>query len=43
MRSHTVAAEGGSAAVIQANDSLDDHFHDTVAGGDWLCDQDVVD
>jgi fumarate reductase flavoprotein subunit len=43
MRSHTVAAEGGSAAVIQANDSLDDHFHDTVAGGDWLCDQDAVD
>ena len=43
MRSHTVAAEGGSAAVMQANDSLDDHFHDTVAGGDWLCDQDVVD
>ena len=43
MRSHTVAAEGGSAAVIQANNSLDDHFHDTVAGGDWLCDQDVVD
>ena len=43
MRSHTVAAEGGSAAVIKATDSLDDHFHDTVAGGDWLCDQDAVD
>lgn len=43
MRSHTVAAEGGSAAVTQAHDSLEDHFHDTVAGGDWLCDQDVVD
>lgn len=43
MRSHTVAAEGGSAAVIQTTDSLDDHFHDTVAGGDWLCDQDAVD
>ena len=43
MRSHTVAAEGGSAAVIQATRLLDDHFHDTVAGGDWLCDQDVVD
>ncbi|GAA5181820.1 fumarate reductase (quinol) flavoprotein subunit [Niveibacterium umoris] len=43
MRSHTVAAEGGSAAVVQAHDSLDHHFHDTVAGGDWLCEQDVVD
>ncbi|MEE8308229.1 MAG: fumarate reductase (quinol) flavoprotein subunit, partial [Gammaproteobacteria bacterium] len=42
MRSHTVAAEGGSAAVTQAHDSLDHHFNDTVAGGDWLCEQDVV-
>ena len=43
MRSHTVAAEGGAAAVTLAHDSLDAHFHDTVAGGDWLCEQDVVD
>ncbi len=43
MRSHTVAAEGGAAGVIKDNDSFDDHFHDTVAGGDWLCDQDAVD
>ncbi len=43
MRSHTVAAEGGAAAVTQAHDSLDHHFNDTVSGGDWLCDQDVVD
>jgi len=43
MRSHTVAAEGGSAGVVTARDSLDMHFHDTVAGGDWLCDQDTVD
>jgi len=43
MRSHTVAAEGGAAAVTQAHDSLEEHFHDTVAGGDWLCEQDVVD
>ena len=43
MRSHTVAAEGGAAGVIKDNDSLDYHFHDTVAGGDWLCDQDAVD
>ncbi|MQL48281.1 fumarate reductase (quinol) flavoprotein subunit [Photorhabdus khanii] len=42
MRSHTVAAEGGSAAVTQAHDSYDFHFNDTVSGGDWLCEQDVV-
>jgi fumarate reductase flavoprotein subunit len=42
MRSHTVSAEGGAAGVIKDNDSLDDHFHDTVSGGDWLCDQDAV-
>ena len=43
MRSHTVAAEGGCAGVVQEKDSHADHFTDTVAGGDWLCDQDVVD
>ncbi|MBL1379164.1 fumarate reductase (quinol) flavoprotein subunit [Zobellella iuensis] len=42
MRSHTVAAEGGAAAVIKDEDSLDQHFDDTVSGGDWLCEQDVV-
>ncbi len=42
MRSHTVAAEGGAAGVVKDNDSLDNHFHDTVSGGDWLCDQDAV-
>jgi fumarate reductase flavoprotein subunit len=42
MRSHTVAAEGGSAGVIRNDDSLDNHFDDTVSGGDWLCDQDAV-
>ena len=42
MRSHTVAAEGGAAAVIRPEDGLDKHFDDTVSGGDWLCDQDVV-
>ncbi|WP_028864157.1 fumarate reductase (quinol) flavoprotein subunit [Psychromonas aquimarina] len=42
MRSHTVAAEGGAAGVAQDHDSLDNHFNDTVAGGDWLCEQDVV-
>jgi len=43
MRSHTVSAEGGAAGVIKDNDSFDNHFHDTVGGGDWLCDQDAVD
>ncbi len=42
MRSHTVAAEGGAAAVIKPEDSYEKHFHDTVAGGDWLCEQDLV-
>lgn len=42
MRSHTVAAEGGSAGVIEAEDSTQAHFNDTVSGGDWLCDQDTV-
>ena len=42
MRSHTVAAEGGAAAVIKDNDSLENHIHDTIAGGDWMCDQDAV-
>ncbi len=42
MRSHTVSAEGGSAAVTQTQDSAESHFNDTVSGGDWLCEQDVV-
>ncbi len=42
MRSHTVAAEGGAAGVVRDDDSLDNHFDDTVSGGDWLCDQDAV-
>ncbi len=43
MRSHTVSAEGGAAAVIKPNDSLEDHIHDTISGADWLADQDAVD
>ena len=43
MRSHTCAAEGGAAGVIKDDDSLEQHFMDTVGGGDWLCDQDAVD
>lgn len=42
MRSHTVSAEGGAAAVISPNDSFDDHAYDTVSGSDWLADQDAV-
>ena len=42
MRSHTVAAEGGAAAVIGPDDDLDAHAYDTISGGDWLCDQDAV-
>ena len=42
MRSHTVSAEGGAAAVVGADDSLDEHAYDTVSGSDWLCDQDAV-
>jgi fumarate reductase flavoprotein subunit len=42
MRSHTVSAEGGAAAVIKEGDSLDDHAYDTISGADWLADQDVV-
>jgi fumarate reductase flavoprotein subunit len=42
MRSHTCAAEGGAAGVKGVDDSLEMHFDDTVSGGDWLCDQEVV-
>jgi fumarate reductase flavoprotein subunit len=42
MRSHTVSAEGGAAGVIRSGDSFEEHAHDTVSGGDWLCDQEAV-
>jgi len=42
MRSHTVSAEGGAAAAIKSDDSLDAHAYDTISGGDWLSDQDAV-
>ena len=42
MRSHTVSAEGGAAAVAGQDDRLDEHAYDTISGGDWLCDQDAV-
>ena len=44
MRSHSVCAEGGTAAVLQPEegDSTELHAWDTVRGADFLCDQDVV-
>ncbi len=42
MRSHTVSAEGGAAAVIKPNDSLEAHISDTITGSDWLADQNAV-
>jgi fumarate reductase flavoprotein subunit len=42
MRSHTVSAEGGAAAVISEKDTLEDHAYDTISGADWLADQDAV-
>ena len=43
MRSHTVAAEGGAAAVTLEKDSFQAHLEDTVMGSDWLAEQKVVD
>ncbi len=42
MRSHTVSAEGGAAAVLTDQDSYDTHAFDTIKGSDYLADQDVV-
>ncbi len=42
MRSHTVSAEGGAAAVARPDDSLEMHGYDTVKGSDFLGDQDVI-
>src|ERR671933_1311267 len=42
MRSHTVSAEGGAAAALGSDDSLDGHAFDTIKGSDYLADQDVV-
>jgi succinate dehydrogenase / fumarate reductase flavoprotein subunit len=44
MRSHSVGAEGGTAAVLreEEGDSLELHAWDTVKGSDFLSDQDVV-
>lgn len=45
MRAHSVAAEGGTSAVLRTEegDGYDLHAWDTVKGSDFLADQDVVD
>jgi len=42
MRSHTVSAEGGAAAVAREDDTLEMHGYDTVKGSDFLGDQDCI-
>lgn len=44
MRSHSVSAEGGTAAVLypENGDSIESHIYDTVKGSDFLADQDVA-
>ena len=44
MRSHSVGAEGGTAAVLYPDegDSFDSHVYDTIKGSDFLADQDAV-
>jgi succinate dehydrogenase / fumarate reductase flavoprotein subunit len=42
IRSHSVCAQGGTAAVMREKDSYDLHAFDTVKGSDYLADQDAV-
>lgn len=44
MRSHSVSAEGGTAAVLfpESGDSFESHIFDTIKGSDFLADQDTV-
>jgi len=44
MRSHSVSAEGGTAAALypELGDSKESHAFDTVKGSDYLADQDAV-
>ena len=44
MRSHSVSAEGGTAAVLfeDEGDTIESHIYDTIYGSDFLADQDVA-
>ncbi|MFX1533016.1 MAG: succinate dehydrogenase/fumarate reductase flavoprotein subunit [Promethearchaeota archaeon] len=42
IRSHSVCAQGGTAAVLREGDTYDSHSWDTIKGSDFLADQDVV-
>ena len=44
MRSHSVSAEGGTAAVLfeDEGDNKASHIYDTIRGSDFLADQDVA-
>jgi succinate dehydrogenase / fumarate reductase flavoprotein subunit len=44
MRSHSVSAEGGTAAALypEKGDSVELHVYDTIKGSDFLADQDAV-
>ena len=42
IRSHSVCAQGGTAAVMRERDSFDLHAFDTIKGADYLADQDAV-
>ena len=42
VRSHSVCAQGGTAAVLREGDSYDLHAWDTVKGSDFLADQDIA-
>jgi succinate dehydrogenase / fumarate reductase flavoprotein subunit len=44
MRSHSISAEGGTAAVLfeEEGDNQESHVYDTIKGSDFLADQDVA-
>lgn len=42
VRSHSVAAQGGINAALDAEDNWQDHAFDTIKGSDYLADQDAA-